>query len=178
MKKLTDKQLEALAKGRKKGIKRRKRGPLSIEVIKKISDKLKNRHNSIRTEWKKGFIPIGSILFKKGHISDRKGKKFPELSRENSSTWKGGKILHQGKYWLIFKPEHPDADGKGYIREHRLIMEQYLGRRLKNNELIHHKNENTKDNRIENLELISRSNHIKVHRSELYEARWHKNYES
>lgn len=52
-------------------------------------------------------------------------------------------------------PEHPDAGSTGYIREHRYVMEQVLGRRLGPHERIHHKNGNKSDNRPENLELWS-----------------------
>jgi len=122
----------------------------------------------------KGVIPEGSILFKKGQTPWNKGKKFPELSGENSPAWKGGKILHQGKYWLIYKPDHPRADVKGYVREHRLVVEESIGRCLEKWEIVHHINHDTKDNRIENLEITDRKKHIKMHLTELIKRRWNK----
>jgi len=42
-------------------------------------------------------------------------------------------------------------------------MEHYLGRRLKSNEIVHHKDEDKRNNDINNLELITRSEHGKLH---------------
>lgn len=47
--------------------------------------------------------------------------------------------------------------------EHRVIMEEHLGRILGYNEVVHHINGDDKDNRLENLQLMSRSEHTKMH---------------
>ena len=49
------------------------------------------------------------------------------------------------------------------LRLHRYLMEQKIGRKLTFNEVVHHINQDKHDNRIENLEVISRGKHIKMH---------------
>lgn len=65
---------------------------------------------------------------------------------------------------FIWKPEHPHSNNRGYILRSRYMMEQSLGRYLNPiTEQIHHINENSMDDRIENFEIISVQNHIKRH---------------
>jgi len=54
-------------------------------------------------------------------------------------------------------------DGKG-IKEHIKIMEEKIGRKITKNEVVHHINEIKDDNRIENLQLMTRSEHSSYHR--------------
>ena len=56
---------------------------------------------------------------------------------------------------------------KKQVREHRYIMECFLGRKLGSDEIVHHKDGNKKNNSIENLEILSRSEHIKRHYAEI-----------
>lgn len=51
-----------------------------------------------------------------------------------------------------------------YIAEHRLKMEKKLKRKLKPSEIVHHKNHMRADNRLSNLELMSRADHQRHHR--------------
>lgn len=62
----------------------------------------------------------------------------------------GYKVIHIGR-------------GEG-IKEHRLIMEQQLGRKLLPNEIVHHRNGIKDDNRPENLMVLSASEHHSRHR--------------
>jgi hypothetical protein len=75
------------------------------------------------------------------------------LPMERNHRWKGGRIVDSDGYVLLKAPDHPDSNHLGYVREHRLVMEQKIGRRLSRSEVVHHLNSNKQDNRPENLDL-------------------------
>ena len=76
---------------------------------------------------------------------------------ENTSGWKGGRLAENKGYVRIRSKDHPYGGLRGYVFEHRLVMEKHLGRYLKKHEIVHHKNGVRNDNRIENLELCTYS---------------------
>lgn len=54
---------------------------------------------------------------------------------------------------------HPMARGGKWVPEHRLVMAKHLGRNLLPSEQVHHVNSDKQDNRIENLMLLSATEH-------------------
>jgi hypothetical protein len=106
-------------------------------------------------------------FFSPGHQNKGKKHSLETIKKtrrpmELNGRWKGGRIVEKFGYILIKKPSHPHCDYKGYVREHRIVMEKHLGRFLDPSEVVHHINHNPSDNRIENLFLCnSQSNHIK-----------------
>lgn len=81
---------------------------------------------------------------------------------EKHHSWKGGKRKSDG-YVQIKKPNHPKADSSGYVYEHRYLVERELGRYLNSDEHIHHVNGIKDDNRLENLQVVTPSEHVRIH---------------
>lgn len=77
--------------------------------------------------------------------------------------WNVRSIVSKGDYNYAIVPEHPNAIEYGYVLEHRIIMENHLGRLLTPDEIVHHINKDKKDNRIENLQITTQAKHAKKH---------------
>ena len=106
-------------------------------------------------------------------LGDRKckncGKRFrtnPAYIRRRPKT--GGKFCSR-KCFVEYKRNNPSVyiDGSGYVvcgrqRVHRTVMEKHLDRKLGKDEHVHHKNGNKTDNRMENLQILSASEHSKL----------------
>ena len=81
----------------------------------------------------------------------------------NNPKWRGGQIIYPDKRVAIYAPEHPAATKMGYVFRYRLVMEKVLGRFLTDEEIVHHINEITNDDRPENLQVMTQSEHAKLH---------------
>ena len=69
-------------------------------------------------------------------------------------NWKGGISIDRGKYLRI------NLTGE---RLHRRVMEESLGRKLCSNELVHHIDGDTFNNNINNLKIVTREEHVRLH---------------
>lgn len=87
---------------------------------------------------------------------------------DQSPNWKGG-VKHCGGYVLIFlikgNPFYSMVDALGYVKRARLLMAQYLGRVLTDQEEVHHEDEIKDHDHISNLRLFSiKGEHQRYHR--------------
>jgi len=145
----------------KGGIKRTQNGRNSTYKLKKrLKENFPQRFkkgNKIGSRFKKGNI------VNKGRVPWNKGLKGVQ-SGEKAAHWKGG-IYNAGgtEYLYQYSPTHPNATKDGYVMQHRLVMEEKLGRLLEKYEIIHHINGLKDDNRPENLEVHTRLSHSHRH---------------
>lgn len=76
----------------------------------------------------------------------------------------GAEYVSARGYTLVKVHGHPVATRSGgYMFKHRYVMEQHLGRLLTTEETVHHKDGNKQNNHIDNLELLSNTEHVTLH---------------
>jgi len=78
----------------------------------------------------------------------------------NDRDWKGGKTLDKSTGYIIVRER---GDWNNYQYEHRKVMEKHLCRKLLTTEVVHHIDRNKTNNSLENLELMSNSDHSILH---------------
>lgn len=104
---------------------------------------------------------------------DRKGAKQTVEAKRKISDANKGRILNPSKYGghtkdrngyvYVYSPTHPHCSLDGYVMEHRLVMESHIGRYLNKDEVIHHINGDKKDNTLENLVIMTPTDHMSFH---------------
>lgn len=88
---------------------------------------------------------------------------------EKHPSWKGGRT-HSGGGYILVRVRPNSKSSSVQVQEHRLVMAKHLNRELSPSEIVHHKNGNRTDNRIQNLVLMTRSAHLKHHLQERHHA--------
>lgn len=149
-------------------------GELKIKSKLQIAEEIGANYSSVTWYARKHNIEVGRSgprrpsLTRAENVKAALRKKYPKGRRgEAAANWRGGIRKGLGakhQYIGVYSPEHPNATKCGYVMEHRLVMEKSLGRYLTPKEIVHHRNGDKKDNRLENLELVSdRGTHTRNH---------------
>lgn len=99
-------------------------------------------------------------------VQRRPAKQRPgRMCGEADPSWKGGRRRRSDGYWLVCTDE-------GDRLEHRVVMEKLIGRRLRNDEIVHHRDGNKGNNDPANLELMTQSEHARHHAPDMHAARY------
>lgn len=98
---------------------------------------------------------------------DMRGRHGNHARGPNNARWNDGKIIsEEGYVKLRVGKNHPLADPNGYAYEHLVIWAAAGNPLPASDELLHHRDENKRNNRLENLERITRSGHATHHNRE------------
>lgn len=73
--------------------------------------------------------------------------------------------MDKSKYKMVYRPNHPKTNQTGQIYEHIDVMEKHLNRYLTDKEVIHHIDNNGRNNDISNLKLCK---DYKEHKNQHY----------
>jgi len=111
------------------------------------------------------FVPARKkqVFCSKSCASVPKGAMRKGIKTGPREGWMYKKQIDKDGYVRRYARLHPFCDGRLMIQEHVMVMENHIGRRLQSDEVVHHKNGNRQDNRLPNLQLMTRSEHSLMH---------------
>lgn len=138
---------------------------VEVEIIRQRVEVEGLQHWKVAEELNIQRRQVSELCKKFGIKTQRSGPR----SGDGHTNWKGGRVSRDG-YIYIYMPDHPNAIKAGYVLEHRLVMESHIGRILDKKEVVHHKDQDSSNNQIDNLELFSsNAEHLK---HELTGSKW------
>jgi transposase len=143
------------------------------KIKKPMSNDLKANLIMLYVEQKLSTREIGKIL---GHSHDYVSDKLKEigitvddrltaLQSERNPSWKNGKTIRSG--YVQISSKTICAKRKS---EHQIVMENFIGRELRENEVVHHIDGNKTNNNINNLALMDRTAHARLHSIERWKT--------
>jgi len=77
--------------------------------------------------------------------------------------FKTGEHINRDGYRKVLVGDHPFPRKSHYMSEHVKVMEAHIGRRITPSECVHHVNGNRLDNRLDNLRLMGKGEHSRMH---------------
>jgi hypothetical protein len=85
------------------------------------------------------------------------------MENNGAIKWNIEKVISKGDYNYVIVRDHPKATSHGYVLEHRVVLENHLGRILDDDEVVHHLDGDKKNNCIHNLEVMTNREHARLH---------------
>lgn len=133
------------------------------------------RHNKYDNRKAKSFAAasaIVSVMTQETTLSnDKKVWKKGINFRSANGNWKGGWHFDGRGYIKVLNPGHRRANHDGYTLKHVDIFEDYHKCCMLSWGVVHHINEKRSDNRIENLQGMTKSKHTSMHAKKRQELR-------
>jgi len=152
--------------------------PAAISMRMKASG-IKTRHASSyppsdaqREAWKKNGKNLS--LCPNAKVAQIANGKKNKGRRKRDYEFGGHEKKRGDGYIAVYVPDHPNCSASGYVMKHILVMERKIGRFMTRDECVHHINHIRGDNRIENLRLMTKSDHMSMHMKERHANRRNK----
>lgn len=117
-----------------------------------------------RISWNKGTKGLMPVPWNKGTKGICKSNSGSFKKGQRPPNYQGGISFFNGRWWIVGRNDKTYPYARG-------IMECALRRKLIKKDIVHHINEDPTDDRIENLALTTRSEHIEIHRKQLLKSR-------
>lgn len=135
------------------------------ESVNSIAKRFNMDSSSVCNSFKKAGVKMRGMQ-EANILAVKKGRReYSKLS--DHASWKGGTTKHDAGYVRRKSPGHHRAEKHtSYVFDHILVAEKKIGRKLKRDECVHHINGIKDDNRQENIEVMTKSEHMSFHMRE------------
>jgi len=130
---------------------------------------VKRNQRNIPEDYKERLVELAAKgygikdLVKELKLSASLINKYLKLFNIKIKRYHKGFIITDRGYIQLYKPNHPNANKKGYVGEHTFKVTEVLGRPLTEDECVHHIDHNKSNNDISNLKLMSKYDHKCYH---------------
>lgn len=140
-----------------------------FNYLKKYGIKTREQHKGFEGKHHTEETKLKISQKNKGKIVSEETKQ--KMSESKTLDGMGHKKKRRDGYIGVYFPKHPKANKSGYVMEHHLVMEEHIGRPLRDDEVVHHINHIRDDNSLNNLQLMTFKEHAALHMKERHKRR-------